>query len=227
MRSGILVAALALVAVAAAAKTKPSAKIAALPQGRLTGQVYINDALGISYEYPSDWDADTDPKQTINLDPDHPDGSTVQCSRVLLSLEAPSQRKGKFSGMAALIAIDARCMTIVPFPQSVLDKQNINDVIDVIIKHFKSSPFLSPHVKIVTTESQGRVIIEFNGGMIVNAIGSQPGQPAPAKVPLEVHTSFFVFESRGFWIVRAYVADDSSEQELKQSKLAIADIPMP
>jgi len=228
MRTGILVAAFALIAVAAAAKTKPSAKIAALPEGKLANHVYINEALGVNYEYPSDWTASTDPKETFDLDPDHPDGPTVQCSRVLLWLKAPSQGEGRFSGRAALIAIDPDCFTNVRFPQSAYDKQGINDVIDVIIKHFKHSPFFSPYgVKFQASAPKGRMQFLLTGGMTINANEIIQGHPAPAKEPLEVDTSFFVVQSHGFWIARGYVADDPSEQELKFEKLSVTDSPTP
>jgi len=222
MRKEILAAAFALFAVAAIAKTKPSAKIAALPQGKLAGHVYTNEALGITYEYPSDWNASTDPKETIDLDPEHPDGPAVQCSRVLLWLEAPKKAEGRFSGMAALIAIDSGCFTNVQFPQSALDKQAIDDVVDVLIKHYKRSPFFSPYgVKFYASAPQGRMQILMTGGMVINAIESKIGEPAAAKEPLDVSTSFFVVESKGFWIARAYVADDPSKQEIEQSKLSL------
>lgn len=228
MRTGILVVALALIAVAATAKTKPSVKIAALPQGKLAGHVYINEALGITYEYPSDWSASTDSKETIALDPNHPDGAAIQCSKVLLWLKAPSQSEGRFSAMAALIVIDPGCLTVVRFPQSVFDKQGINDVIDVVIAHFKHSPFFSPYgVKTYAFAPEDRMQLLMTGGMTINAIGSAPGHPAPAKEPLGVHTSFLVVQSHGFWIARGYVADDPSEQQLKLEKLSIIDSPAP
>jgi len=221
MRTMILVAAFALAAVAAFAKTKPSEKIAALPQGKLDGPVYVNEALGLTYEYPSDWNASTDPKETIDLDPEHPDGPAVQCSRVLLWLEAPKKAEGRFSGMAALIAIDPSCFTNVRFPKSAFDSQAINDVVDVVLKHYKRSPFFSPYgVKFYASAPQGRMQILMTGGMIINAIESKIGEPAPAREPLDVSTSFFLIESKGFWIARAYVADDPSKQEIEQSKLS-------
>jgi hypothetical protein len=228
MRTGILVAAFAFIAVAAAAKTKPSAKIAALPEGKLAGHVYINEALGITYDYPSDWSASTDPKETIDLDPDHPDGPTIQCSKVLLWLKAPSQGEGKFSGWADLIVIDPGCFTNVRFPKSAFDKQGINDAIDVILKHFKHSAFFSPYgARCQASAPGGRMQLLLTGGMTINANEIIQGHPAPAREPLEVHTSFFVVQSHGFWIARGYVADDPSEQELKFEKLSVSDSPTP
>lgn len=228
MRSKILVAAFALTFVSASAKTKPSARIAALPDGELAGHIYINKALSLTFEYPADWIASTDPKRTIDLDPERPDGSAVQCSRVLLSLKAPSQGEGRFSGVAYLIAIDPGCLTIVPFPGSPFDRRDIDDMIDVLIKNFKHSPFFSPYgVKYQVSDERGHIEFLLTGGMTINAIESHLGQSAAAKEPLDVHTSFFVVESNGFWIARGYVADGASEQELNQSKLSLPGIPPP
>jgi hypothetical protein len=209
-------------------KTKPSTKIAALPQGKLTGQGYVNDALGLTYEYPNDWDASTDPKETLNLDPNHPEKPVVQCSRVLLSIREPSKGEGKFSSVADLIAIDPRCLTVVPFPQSWMDQQDKSDVIDVIIKNFKHSAFLPPdRVKTLISDDHGHIEFLLTGGMIINANEMINGRPNPEKQPLEVHTSFFVVESQGFWIVLAYLADDPSEKKLSQSKFSLPDFPPP
>jgi hypothetical protein len=228
MRMGILVTALAFISVVAVAKTKPSERIAALPQGKLAGHVYFNEALGLTYEYPSDWDANTDPKETIDLDPDHPDGVAVQCSRVLLTLEAPKIAEGRFTGAAELMVIDPGCFTNVRFPLSLFPEQGVNDVVDVLVKHFKHSPFFSPYgVKGSAHISEGHVVMELHGGMTINAIETIKGQPSPAKEPLDVHTSFFVVQSHGFWIARGYVADDASEQELKLEKLSVADSSTP
>jgi len=224
MRAGILAAAFAFIAVVAVAKSKPSAKIAALPAGGIAGHVYINRTLGVSYEYPSDWSVSTDPQRTINLDASHPDSPAVQCSRVLLWLDAPKKAEGKFSGIAALIAIDPGCLTNVQFPKSTLDRQGVNDVVDVLVKHFKHSPFFSPYgVRCQASAESMRVEFLLTGAMTINANESIKGQPAPAKDPLEVHTAFFVVESSGFWIARAYIADERSERALQQAKFSLTD----
>ncbi|MGD1108051.1 MAG: hypothetical protein ABR865_13485 [Terracidiphilus sp.] len=209
---------LSLLAAAAAGKTSPSAKIAQLPKGMLAGHVYTNDAVGVTYEYPSDWTATTDLKDPSNLDPGHSNGAANRCSEVLLWLTAPQKEEGRFSAMAALIAIDPRCLTIVPFPKSMRDQEGLNDAESVIIKCFKNSPFLpSDRVTIFVSEQRGQVVFQLIGAMTMNAI---EGHPAPKQEPLIVHTSFEVTESKGFWIAWAYVADASSAEELKQVKIS-------
>jgi hypothetical protein len=228
MRTGILIACFVITAVCAAAKTKPSARIAALPEGKLSGHVYTNEALGITYDYPSDWTASTDSKETIDLDPSHPNGASVQCSRSLLTLKAPSPSEERFSGWAEVIVIDPGCLTKVQFPRSPFDKQGINDTVDVIIHFFKHSPFFSPYgVRCQASAPEGRMQLLLTGAMTINAIESPIGHPATAKEPFDVHTSFFVVQSNGFWIVRAYVADGPAEQELKFERFSVSDGSVP
>jgi hypothetical protein len=221
MRNRLIAVSLSLLAVTAAGKTSPSAKIAQLPKGMLAGHVYINDAVGVTYEYPGDWNATPDPQEHFDFDPLHPGGPTTQCLKVLLRLDAPNKVEGRFSAEADLLAIDPRCLTIVPFPEGLRDRADVDDLADVIIKRFKNSLFFSPYgVTILASEQHGRTIIQLTGAMTINAI---EGHPAPAKEPLDVTTSFSLTESIGYWIAWAHVADAPSAEELKQVKISFKD----
>lgn len=200
----------------------PASAVAEIPDGVLTGNVYTNDALGVSFYFPPTWTAEPDPKGPVFLDP-KPNGRANQCSKILLTFEAPGKVEGRFSSFGRVIAIDPRCLSAGPFPHSPEDKENLDKAADKIIKYFKNSSFFSPYgVRIIalrTQENKGPMLISMRGAMIINAVS---GHPAPKKEPLSVSTLFALQESRGYWIAWAYVADDPSRNELqKNSRMLI------
>jgi len=222
--------ALILVALTLAAQPgkPPKSTVSQLPDGVLAGNTYSNNALGVSWQFPDQWTAKIDPKYTDNLDPEHPNGRARQCSRVLVWTRAPQPSEGRFASTAALIAIDPHCLTHAEFPQSTRENEKTNDVVDALVKNFKNSMFFSPYgVKIVAFPNPGAqpsMTINLTGGMIINAIGTPiGGRPPAAKEPLKVNTCFNVIERRGFWLVMAYVADDSSTEELKHAKPTLTE----
>jgi len=138
-------------------------------------------------------------------------------------LDAPGKSEGRFSSLAALIAVDPDCLSGPVFPQTLQEIDKVNKVVDVVIKRFKNSPFFSPYgVKILEYELDGHVVILLNGGMTINAV---EGHPAATKAPLVVSTSFSLAKSNGFWIVWAYVADDPSAEQLEKAKPQFASQP--
>jgi hypothetical protein len=209
-----------LFALGAAALGSSKSKISQLPDGTLSGNVYSNDALGLSYEFPSGWTATADPKRPVNLDSRKPDGLVNQCSKILLSLEAPRKTEGRFTSVATLFAIDPGCFPGTEFPHS-MDKGKIQKVADKIIRSFSNTPYISPDgAYVVGYWSQGRVIIHLTGGVIVNAVEG----PHPAtKEPLHLNISFIFTESNGYWVAWAFAADDPSAEELKNAEVALKD----
>jgi hypothetical protein len=194
-----------------------------LADGSLLRNVYTNDALGVSYEFPSDWTANPDPKGPVVLDNLKPNGLANQCSKVLLLLSAPKKAERKFSSMAALLAIDPGCFRDAPFPQHLTDWDNIRRVADKIIKSYSDLPYFTDHAKISVTRAAGpsrRVVIFITGEEVINAV---EGIPAPKRDPLHVNASFALAQSNGYWVAWAHIADDPSTVELKNAKVTFSD----
>jgi len=198
----------------------PTPKISQLPDGTLSSNIYSNDALGVSFEFPDGWTATLDPKHAVSLDYRKPEEPANQCSKILLSLEAPHQVEGRFYSVASLFAIDPGCFPGTEFPHS-LDKAKIQKLADKIIKTYSHSPYISPYGAFVVGDmSQGRVFIRLTQGVIINALF---GHPAARKEPLNVNNSIVVTESNSYWVAWAYLADDPSTEELKKAKLEFKD----
>jgi hypothetical protein len=215
--------ALALFMIGAVGLGAPRSKISQVSDGTLTGGIYTNDAVGLSYEVPGAWAAVADPKGPVDLDR-KPDGKANQCTKVLLKLDALPQVEAKFHSMATLLAIDPGCFSGTEFPQSWMEKDKINKVTDKIIKAFSNSPYFSPYgVTIIADRSRkDHLIIQLTGRAIINAV---EGNHPKTKEPLEVNTMFSFTESNGYWVALAYLADNHSTEELKSTKIVFKDDP--
>ena len=224
MRNLLIPVSLAFFSLGEAGLGSSTSTISQMPDGTLSGNFYSNQALGLSYEFPSGWTATPDPKGPVSLDGRKPNEPANRCSKILLSLQAPHHIEGRFTSIATLFAIDPTCFPGAEFPHSLEERNKIRKMADKIIGPFSHTPYFSPYgVTISALNSQGRVLIQLTGGVIINAV---EGRPAPAKEPLKVNTSFTFTESKGYWVVWAYLADDPSTEELKNSKVVFKDDPL-
>jgi hypothetical protein len=228
MRNLLIPATLAFFALGAVGLGSSKAKLPPLPGGTLSGNSYSNDALGIRYDFPSEWTAIADPKGPTKLDGWKPDGPANRCSQVLLTLKAPHPVEGRFSSEAILFAIDPGCISAPDFPRSAEERDKVGKVVDKVIKVFKNTPYISPYgvhgVAFMSHGRQGKVIFQLTGGLIINAIDEIDGHPSPKKEPLTVNTSLALAESKGYWVAWAYLADDPSKEDLnKSAKIAFED----
>jgi hypothetical protein len=225
MRSLLMAAFFVACALGSAGQKSHKSKTSDLPAGTLSGNTYVNGALGLSYDFPADWIASADPTEPVRLDSQKPDGLANQCSKVLLELSPSSKVEGRFAPFAVLFAIDPNCLSAPPFPQSSSDGDRLNKVVDKIVKYFGHTSYFSPYgVKAIAVGSPGHMQVTLSGGLTINAI---EGHRMPTKEPLKVNTSFCVAESNGYWVGLAYVADDASAEELRKNKISFQATPSP
>jgi len=222
MRNLLIPVTLIFFALGATGLASSGSKVSQLPDGKLSDNIYSNDALGLRYEVPSGWTATADPKGPVSLDGKNPDSPMNRCSKILLSIYAPHQVEGKFNSMATLFAIDPGCFSGTEFPRS-MDKGKIQKVADKIIRSFANTPYISPDgAYVMGYWSQGRVIVHLTGGVVVNAV---EGRHPATKEPLHLNLSFVFTESKGYWVAWAYAVDDPSKEELKNAEVVFQDAP--
>ncbi len=212
---GKLASAFLILCLAASGQAFSQSKISPIPDGTLSANIYTNDALGLRFEFPEGWTPTPDPKGPVAIDWRGPNKPANQCSRILLSLEAPGKVEGRFNSIAILLAIDPGCIAAAPFPQSLHDNSEIAKVAKQVGKCFSYTPYMSPFGNQVQPfTQQGRVIIGTQGTVLINALES-PGK----KEPLDVNTSLTFTESKGYWIAWGFMADAHSTEELAKAKL--------
>lgn len=179
----------------------------------------------MSFEFPSGWTVTSDLKGPTNIDYRDRNGLANRCSKVLLWLAAPDRTDDKFSSVATLLLIDPACLSGPPFPQTVGESKKVRKVAEKIAKVFGDTPFISPFGNEVHPfDFQGHVTLHLAGGLIINAA---QGKPAAKKEPLEVHTSFTLWELKGYWVAWAFFADDSSSATLAKAKVVFKNSSSP
>jgi hypothetical protein len=194
----------------------PNSKIAKLPDGILSGNVYSNNALGLRYDVPPGWIATAEPKEPVILDDRGPDSRVNQCSKVLLSLHAPKQdpeqTKGQFNSTITLLAIDPRCFPGARFPKSAKDKEKVREFARKIVNSFSHTPFISRNGADIDAGFQAeRLGIWLTGADFIDVLDGQA-----TKEPLHVNRLLGLVESKGYWVAWANVADDSTKAELQK-----------
>lgn len=224
MRNIMLAFFLVSIGIAAVAQTAPKLQVAQIPDGKISGGVYSNDSVGVTYEIPAGWEATADPKTPTNLDWRGPDKAANRCSKVLLRLLPQSKQEGRYFPTAVLFVIDPECLGFKSFPKSTEDVKLITEIAVKIGKNYNYTPFMSPLGNQVERHSdQNRVIIRTMGDMVVNANEMIGGKPAKKKEPLNVSTSISFTEARNCWVAWAYNADEQSAQVLKNLKVVLSD----
>ncbi len=193
-----------------------------IPNGTLSGNTYTNNALGLSYQIPDGWKGDPETKGKP-IDWRGPDKIANRCSRVLLWLTPVSEIEGRFNPVAAVFVTDPVCLGVGAFPESVEQTKEINNVAKKMGDSFNYTPFMSPYGNAIHPfSSQGRVVIQATGGLVINAL---TGRHVKTKEPLEVKTSFSFTEANGYLIVWAYVATESSAEPLKDIQVTFKAAP--
>jgi hypothetical protein len=212
MRGFLILVFFSLISLGAAAQRPNKLQLSQIPNGTISSNSYVNDALGLGYQIPDGWKGDPDPKG-VPLDWRSPDKVANKCSRILLWLTPVAKVEGRFSPVATVFATDPACLGVDAFPQSLEQVKEINKVAKKMGDSFNYTPFMSPYGNAVHPfSSEGRVIIQADGRLVINA---NTGRDAKSKEPLELKTSFRFTERSGLLIVWAYAADTSTDDVLK------------
>jgi hypothetical protein len=193
-----------------------------ISNGTLSGNTYTNAALGLSYQIPDGWNGDPDPKG-VPIDSRGPDKVANRCSRVLVWLTPVSKIEGRFNPVATVFVTDPACLGAATFPESVEQVKEINKVAKKMGDSFNYTPFMSPYGNAIHPfSSQGRVVIQATGGLVINAVARGEGK---TKEPLEVKTSFTFTEANGYLVVWAYAANESAAEPLKNMQVTFMTAP--
>lgn len=210
--------ALILCAAGGACLGSSSPKISGLPDGRLSENIYSNDALGLRFEIPTGWSATTDPKGPVSLDSQNPDGPVNQCSKVLVSLHPSHQIEGGFQSTATLFALDPGCFPDAKFPHSLKATDKMQKFAEKVFHYFSNTPFISTKgVDFLEDHSTGRLIILLGGEKEVNAVEDPP---VATSELLHVNLLLGLRESSGYWIAWGAVSDDASKEVLRDTKIS-------
>jgi hypothetical protein len=209
----------------------PSSKrIGSLSPGLVKGNTYVNDALGIHYEFPDGWVVNDEATQNRVMEAGHqfawgnsPGAAREheafqQCARVLLfTTKYPAGTKGdEMNPLIVIMAMDPECSPGARFPTSIDERDAIKQIAQQMIHSFAGTPFIPKgKTSVRAFMVQAHLMLEFSGDFTVNV----PGQAAPKSI----FTSFAVTEARDYWIAWGFMSDSQAGlQELKNTKIEFA-----
>jgi hypothetical protein len=205
-----------------------SNRIGKLDPGTITGNIYENDALGFTYEFPAGWIVNEKAVQDKVIEAGHqfawgnsPSAAREHeafqgCSRVILMVtKFPEGAKTEeVNPLVTVLAVDLECSPGAHFPKSLDDQEGIKGIAQQVVRSFAGTPFISKGNKSARAfVVQGHVMVDISGAFQV----SPPGHNAP----LDVFTSIDVAELSGYLVGWAFVSGSQSGlEELKATKLA-------
>lgn len=216
-----------------AAIPHPSGRIKGLSEGTVSGNSYVNAALGLSYEFPVGWYVADKATQDKVIEAGHqaawgnsPDAAreheTVQnCMRALLwTTKYPEGTPTKeVNPLIVLSVADPDCFPAIRFPTSSDDQETISQVGQALVRSFQGAPlFGQGNIRLGTLTAQGHFFLVVSGESKMNL----PGRSAP----VEAHNSMVITSANNFWLVWIFSSGSEAElQELKNTNIRFSSSP--
>lgn len=210
-----------------------STRIAHLNPGVVSGNIYTNDALGFTYEFPTGWIVNDKEKQDKTMEAGHQFawGNTPsaareheaiqQCDRILLFVtkypegtvtEGPNP-------LIAVMAADSACFPGTHFPMSLDDHDAIKELAQEVVRSFAYTPFIAKGQNSVNAYTvQGHVMLDISASFAVS-------RPA-TNAPLNVFTSLELTQAKDYFVVWGFVSGSQNGlQELKRTTITFGSHP--
>lgn len=213
----------------------PSKRIGTLDLGKVTNNLYANDDLGFSYEFPAGWQAADRATQAKVQEAGHQalwgndpaaraeHDLAEKCARTLLY--ATKYPAGSVPGTpnpaVTIIAFDPACSPgVPPFPTSADNDEGISRVGGVLTQVLQSEGFRPKKQGTVRVLSaQGHLLVEVPGEVSARSTGEQSA--------VHANVSIVFMELKGYWIGISFIAGDEAgvRDLMGQAKIAFAAPP--
>jgi hypothetical protein len=210
-----------------------SSRVPNLEPGKVTGNIYSNDELAFSYEFPMGWTVADRATQEKVVEAGHQAAwgessaaarehqAAQQCTRTLLWV-SKYQEGTKTEGVNPLIvvmAVDPACVPGAHFPASPDDRGGIGQLAEQVVRSFAGTPFIAKGQSSVRPFTvQGHLMLDISGVSTVSFAGH--------KSPLNIFTSFIFTAPKDYWV--AWVLMSSSQaglEELKKNRVTFNSSP--
>jgi len=216
-----------------AAVPQPSGRIKGLSEGTVSGNNYINAALGLSYQFPAGWHVADKATQDRVIEAGHEaawgnspsatrEHETAQnCTRALLwtSKYPEGTRTEDVNPLIVLSVADPDCFPGIRFPTSSDDQETISQVGQALARSFQGAPlFGQGNMRLGTLTAQGHFFLEVSGVSKMNV----PGHVAP----VEAHNSMVFTSANNFWLIWIFSSgSEAGLQELKNTNITFSGSP--
>src|ERR1700691_869127 len=201
-------------------------RIAQLDRGVVSEDLYTNEALGLSYQYPKGWVVADKATQEKVIEAGHQaawgnnpaaaieHGAAQRCTRNLLWVNKyPAGTKTEaVNPLIAMIAADPGCSHDFRFPTSIDDKEGIEAAARQVSGWLAEAPFLSGgHRSVSAFVTQRHVMLDVSSSSTLSVAGN--------KDPVAIFASLYFTECKGYLVAWMFVSGSQSGlDELKKTK---------
>jgi hypothetical protein len=182
------------------------AKLSELSAGSLSGDQYTNQALGIKFQVPHGWSANTDGDVPAGFDYHPAKEPSRQCVKVLLSHSVADSIRPEYKSMGLLFVLDPGCFPDAKFPRAIEEGQ-FHSFSGKMIHAFSKSPFIAPDgADIGSLQKESLIFVILTGGDT-----TQLGDGSSIHENLVIGMT----ERNGYWVGWAARTDDQSKTEIE------------
>ena len=195
--------------------------IAQVSKGEVSGNTYLNSALGFRYQFPAGWNVSDQAARTEHQFgwKDDPSGrsATSQCSKKLLFATKHSEemRINGFDPMVVVIAVDPGCFPTIAFPNSADNREAARKVVEQVLDHLLTPPLVGKTPSSVHPfEYDGRVVLEFSQSfsLAIHELGGRGVE--------NVLSSVAVTQTAQYWVMWIFAAASEADLgTLKSTKI--------
>ncbi len=205
-------------------------RIGQLNPGAISENVYTNDALGFTYQFPAGWVVNDEATQNKIVEAGHraawgdspsaarDHAAFQQCGRILLlATKYPAGTKTKeYNPLVTVTAIDPACVPGLHFPTSMDDRDAMKETAQQLFGSFAIPSSISKgNNTFGSLMIQGHLMLDVTGSFHVNPPGSDK--------PLEIYFSMDFTQLNGYFVGWSFATGSQSElRELKNTKIGFA-----
>jgi hypothetical protein len=211
----------------------PANRMGRLHDGSVSGNIYTNDDLKLRYEFPHNWVlmSKAHGKRNLNEKPDLFWGNSPRiqsereadgpCTKRLLFVRrfVDNPASGQFNPMLLLIAADPRCISMSAFPNSIDDRDKVQQIALDSIAYFKT-PELTP-----AAPARFRAL-NMGSQLMIDVSQSFRLTPPAQNAPTNILFSALIMKSADYWVLWIFAAADKSDmEELRNTRIFFDDSP--
>lgn len=200
--------------------TPPKTRIAQVPEGAIAQNVYLNDALDVSFQINDDWSATLIPTASVEFAPELPSDDPVnRCSKALFSSEPIRATNDPFGPKVTFFVFDPDCFPGPPFPPSTKDRAAVTKFARRVVNALAHTPYIPPGgADFGGFDAGGRAFITLVADKNAEIPGSGPVQAAR----VHLNMSLMLTQSNGYWVVMAEMVDDTSKPIMQGAGMGVS-----
>lgn len=201
--------------------TSSNARIAQVPEGMITQNIYLNSALDVAFRPKDGWTATLIPAGSVKFAPERSaDDPVNRCSKALFSSEPIHATSNAFGPKAIFFVFDPECFPGAPFPRSSKNRAAVTKFGRRAVAALALTPYIPPGGADCGGYDAGRrafVLLYADKNVEV------PSSGAAQSATVHVNMLLMLTESNGYWVVMAEMVDDASKSIMQAGGMDVIE----